>query len=91
MPTVILEAMASGCAIIASDVGAVAEEVDDTNGWLVLPGNKKNLKESIIKALTISNAELIMKKTRSIEKVKERFLWEDVVNEHICIFRNITL
>ena len=33
MPTVILEAMASSCVIVASDVGAVNELVDKENGF----------------------------------------------------------
>ena len=47
MPTVILEAMARGKAIIASDVGAVSELVDDSNGKLVPPNNAKVLANAI--------------------------------------------
>jgi len=79
MPTVILEAMASGCAIIATDVGAVSEQVDSSNGWLINPGNKKELKQAIIEALSISDEELILKKQNSIKKIKEKFLWNDVI------------
>tara|TARA_B100000579_G_C22608735_1_gene746208 strand:- start:208 stop:309 length:102 start_codon:yes stop_codon:yes gene_type:complete len=33
MSTVILEAMACGCAIITTDVGAVKTMVNDENSW----------------------------------------------------------
>ena len=50
MPTAILEAMASGCSIIASDVGAVRDIVDKNNGWLISPGNTKELRKSIFRS-----------------------------------------
>jgi glycosyltransferase involved in cell wall biosynthesis len=50
LPNSLLEAMASGRAIIASSVGAIPDVIiDDVNGMLITPGNKKKLLESIIK------------------------------------------
>ena len=83
MPTVILEAMASGCAIIATDVGAVAEQVDSTNGWLIGAGRKKQLKEALTEAININKEELFKKKINSIQKIKENFLWDDVIKKTI--------
>ena len=83
MPTVILEAMASGCAIIATDVGAVAEQVDETNGWLIEAGNKQQLKEALTTAINIDNLELLKKKQNSIQKIKDNFLWDDVAKKTI--------
>ena len=51
MPTVILEAMASWCCIIASDVGAVRCIVDKNNGWLISPGNTYELRQSILEVI----------------------------------------
>jgi glycosyltransferase involved in cell wall biosynthesis len=55
MPTVILEAMARGKAIIATDVGAVSELVGESNGELIPPNDVKalvsainNIKEDVI-------------------------------------------
>jgi len=45
MPTVIHGRNASGLAIIASDVGAVSEQVSAPNGILVKPGNKEELEQ----------------------------------------------
>jgi len=83
MPTVILEAMASGCAIIATDVGAVNEQVDSSNGWLVEAGNISSLKEAIISAIECKDELLTNKKRNSIRKIKDRFLWESVIEETI--------
>ncbi len=81
MPTVILEAMASGCAIIATDVGAVSEEVSEENGWLIAPGDELSLKAALIDAIECSNETLTAKKIKSIAKIKENFLWDDVVQQ----------
>jgi glycosyltransferase involved in cell wall biosynthesis len=83
MPTVIWEGMASGCAIIATDVGAVAEQVDASNGWLIEAGNKKQLKETIVEAINLPKERLLQKKQNSIKKIKDNFLWEDVIKKTI--------
>jgi len=83
MPTVILEAMASGCAIIATDVGAVSQEVDSGNGWLVEAGDIPSLKGAIVAAIESEDELLINKKRNSIQKIKDKFLWESVIEETI--------
>lgn len=89
MPTVILEAMACGCAIIATDVGAVGTMVDQENGWLI---SKINLESEIEKAMTNSFLErenLFKKKINSLERVKNKFNWDYVINKKIEILKNI--
>jgi glycosyltransferase involved in cell wall biosynthesis len=57
LPMVLLEAMAAGCPIIATDVGGVIMAVQDKqNGSLVEPGNPKALSSEIIRLL--SNKDL---------------------------------
>jgi glycosyltransferase involved in cell wall biosynthesis len=80
MPTVILEAMSQGLAIIATDVGAVSELVDDTNGWLIPPKNEEALNSALENALSISNEELRLKQRQSWEKVK-RYTWPEVAKQ----------
>src|SRR5690554_390525 len=74
MPTVILEAMASGCAIIATDVGAVSEQVDASNGILIQPGNKPELKAAIERMIALPAEQLLEMKKASIKRVEEKFL-----------------
>ncbi len=65
LPMIILEAMASGCPVIATDVGGVREAiVDNETGILVEPGNKKALYEAIEKLVT--DKDLMVKKYEAL-------------------------
>jgi glycosyltransferase involved in cell wall biosynthesis len=86
MPTVILEAMASGLAIIATDVGAVSTIVSMENGWLIPPANKKALKKAMIEAIEINEQALIQKKEISLRLVKEYFTWDKIITTTIEVF-----
>lgn len=88
MPTVILEAMASGCAIIATDVGAVSEQVQG-NGWLLPYPNVNLLETAMIEAITIDDDSLLEMKKKSIALVKEKFLWSNVIIKNIRAIENI--
>lgn len=73
-PNVILEAMACGLAIIATDVGAVSAMVSKKNGWLIEPSNKTQL-ESAIKDAINSN-DLTTKKEYSLQLMQSHFNWD---------------
>jgi len=80
MPNVIMEAMACGLAIIATDVGAVSDMVDVTNGKVILPGNVYLLQSAIEESILLSAEDVIKMKISSVEKVKSRFLWKNVIS-----------
>lgn len=80
MPNVIMEAMASGLAIIASDVGAVSDMVDASNGKVIIPGNVFVLQSAIEDSIELSDEDVLKMKLSSIEKVKNRFLWKNVIS-----------
>lgn len=83
MPTVILEAMACGCAIIATDVGATNTMVSAKNGWLIKGDIVSGLTKGIQIAVKASNEEIKLKKQHSLEKVKINFKWEKVLDKTI--------
>ncbi|MDI3521380.1 MAG: hypothetical protein PWR04_1368 [Anaerophaga sp.] len=89
MPNVILEGMARGLAIIASDVGAINTQVNSDNGILIEPGNKKQIKQAIEKIIQMDNEQLLEMKRNSIQKIKEKFLWENVADKTIEAIRQI--
>jgi glycosyltransferase involved in cell wall biosynthesis len=79
MPTVILEAMARGCAIIATKVGAVSEMVANDNGILMGRQHIQVLYDSMTNGLAIDDVALVRMKTASLKKVNEFFLWEKII------------
>ena len=79
MPTVILEAMSRGCAIAATDVGAVSEQVDHLNGWIFKPANSQELKKCLETILASSKEEINFKRKASIEKINKSFLWPTLI------------
>ena len=78
MPNVIIEAMASGCAIIATDTGAVAELVGPENGVLIPTPNPELIKQAILLMLSLNPAKLLQMKASSILKVEQKFLWNSI-------------
>lgn len=81
MPTVILEAMASGCAIIATDVGAVSMQVDEQNGWLIPPADKAALKNAFIEAIQAPSSIMLEKQKVSLARIRKKFLWDQIAQQ----------
>lgn len=82
MPIAIMEAMAQGLAIIATEVGAVSKLVGADNGWL-LPTTYPEVIAVAMRSAIKDKAAVQIKKARSINKIKEGFLLETSVNELI--------
>jgi glycosyltransferase involved in cell wall biosynthesis len=76
MPNVILEGMASGLAVIATDVGATQILVDQNTGWLIPPGNKEELRRAIMEAVLLEPEKLIRKRQCARALIEENFTWE---------------
>ena len=87
MPTVILEAMASRNAIIATDVGAVSELVSNKNGWLINSKDIDALCDALKDSIDLSNEQLRTMQNESYNQVVQRFLWENVIIEMINKFK----
>ena len=88
MPTVILEGMASGLAIIATDVGAVRRQIDG-NGILLDKPHPKKLRNAVFKMINYNEERLDIMKTRSLEIVKDRFLWSVIADQKVEDFKRV--
>ena len=91
MPNVIMEGMARGLAIIATDVGAVCDQVDNDMGWLLPPGDVNALEEAVNQAITLPQDDLNKKRELALDKVKKKFTWEKVskdTHEHLKALLN---
>jgi glycosyltransferase involved in cell wall biosynthesis len=71
--------MASGLAVISTKVGAVPTMVSDKNGWLINPGDKRELQGAIEEAISTLAPALDAKKIKSLDLAKENFTWDKVV------------
>ncbi|MEM6805420.1 MAG: glycosyltransferase family 4 protein, partial [Bacteroidota bacterium] len=90
MPNVIMEAMASGLYIIASDVGACSTLVSEENGKLIRPIHTEDLKAAIEEVIRMDDAELMKKKQNSLEKVRDRFLWPEIIQQILTEIEKIS-
>ncbi len=89
MPNVIMEGMARGLAVLATDTGAVSAMVNEANGWLIEPAHTNSLHKAFLAALKLDATALRAKKEASLERVKEQFTWERVAQQTLDSFQNI--
>ncbi len=89
MPTVILEAMASGLAVIATNVGAVGDLVSSENGWIIPPGQMDALYKAMVEAITLKRESLERKMAASYAKVKQKYLWHRVAENTISEIESV--
>ncbi|NOQ74757.1 MAG: glycosyltransferase [Crocinitomix sp.] len=85
MPTVILEAMACGLAIIGTDVGAVARQIQG-NGLLLEKPDVNALEEAITSIANLEDEFLTALKQKSLDLIAAQFVWEKVVEQKINDF-----
>lgn len=83
MPNVIVEAMASGLAVIATDVGAVGLLVNSSTGWLIRPGSRRELENALTDAIKAAPPVLDAKKNASVVFIRENLLWDRIINTTI--------
>lgn len=83
MPNVIMEGMASGLAVVASDVGAIRLMVDSSNGILIKAGDTKAITEAITTIIGMDQTALLALKEASVRKVQEQFLWDVIIQKTI--------
>lgn len=87
LPMVLLEAMAAGCPIIATDVGGNGTAVQDgVNGFLVPPRSPEKLTEAILKI--VLNADLSEKFVRKSREIfVEKFSAEIMTKKYELLYQ----
>jgi glycosyltransferase involved in cell wall biosynthesis len=78
MPNVILEGMARGLAVLATDVGAVQVQIDQNCGWLIAPSNAVLLENQLREIVSAESEVITAKKKNALAKVEERFTWSHI-------------
>lgn len=89
LPNVLLEAGASGLALIATDIGGSREIViDNENGILVPVGDDYKIEQAIIKLIKDKNVQTKFKK-KSREHITEHFSVDSVNQEYSELYNKI--
>jgi glycosyltransferase involved in cell wall biosynthesis len=83
MPTVILEAMACGLPVIATDIGAISTMVIGENGFIIPPGDIKALKHAMIRFLKLPEEKRREMGRNSYELVRSKFTWPKIAKKTI--------
>jgi len=89
MPTVVLEAMAQARPILVSDVGATAELVDPSNGYLLPKGDVDALYNAVLHILDRNHAQRAALGVASYVKVEQRFAWPAVTREMLAVLEDV--
>jgi len=88
LPIAVLEGMACGKPIIASNVGGIPYLVDEgVNGFLVRPGEVKELSDKIIKVL--KNKKLQKSMGKASLKMSEDFEWSKIAEKTYKVYKEI--
>lgn len=83
MPNVILEAMAKGLAVLATDVGAVSLLVNDETGWLMLNRKPSEIKKHLQKIIETDAKKIDTKKEAALSLIKSNYTWEIIIGRLI--------
>lgn len=87
-PVSILEAMASGIPVIATDVGGVSELVDGKTGVLVKPNSPEDLARAI--TMIIGSPEKRKSKVNEArKKIREHFTIERMAEDYLTLFDDL--
>jgi glycosyltransferase involved in cell wall biosynthesis len=81
MPTVILEAMACGLPVIATDIGAVTTMVDQDNGFVVAPASSERLADAVHAFLALPPEARAAMGECSRRRVEARFTWPVIARQ----------
>jgi len=89
MPNVILEAMACGLAVLATDVGATNVLVNEKTGWLIERPSVNGIKNAIQKIISSPASEIDSKKKSALDSIKEKFTWEKLISQLISEIKKL--
>ncbi len=89
LPMAILEAMAAGCVVVASEMASVASVIDDgVNGYLVEPRNTEQLITNL-KSILEHRSEWKPVQEAAVATVREKFAISDYIKKLESIYKEV--
>ena len=88
LSTVVLEGMACSCAIVATDVGGIREQLDPESGVIVPPANAAAI-ATAVRGLLGDSQNRARLGTRAAEVVRERFSTNAMITAHISLYEDL--
>lgn len=86
-PLVVVEAMACGKPIVATNVGGVPDVVDEKVGILVKVGNVPALEKALLKLLT--DKKLYAKLSKNCKNRSKKYDWSAITDQTIKVYRSV--
>lgn len=87
-PAPVLEAMACGCAVVATDCGGPGDIIiDGGNGFLVDVGDVEQIVDRV--KLLLNNADLRRRFVERSKKTIERFTWDSSIDKLEAVLRSL--
>lgn len=87
-PSTILESMASGTPVLATNIGGISEQIDEECGWLVEKENLTYLNLLIEKILS-DDEDLKNKSIAARNKILRKFSLDKTINEYKKLFETL--
>lgn len=80
-PNVILEAMAGGLTVAATNVGAVELLVNSRTGWIIPSTTSEAIAKTLLTILKTNALEIQTKKENALKHIRQHFTWESLINK----------
>ncbi|MFZ5759356.1 MAG: glycosyltransferase [Thermodesulfobacteriota bacterium] len=90
LPNVVLEAMAAGLAVVASDIDGCRELIDDgKSGWLFPPGDVEEL-SALLRTIVAGSLDLHQAgKWARAELLRRGLTWRNTAERYISLYHNV--
>ncbi|MEW5748716.1 MAG: glycosyltransferase family 4 protein [Candidatus Thermoplasmatota archaeon] len=89
LPVCLLESMASGCAVVCSDVGGVREVVDhERTGLVIRPNDITSIETAIIRMIEDDNLRREMTRN-AMQSITREFKWESTASQTMAHYQDI--
>ena len=85
----LIEAQASGCPVIVSDIPSVRDIVNEKNSWLINPMKDESISKMMEFFFDSKNASVINKKAAQASKDVKRFAWSTLAEREISYYKEL--